>query len=407
MTYKEAVDFLFTRLPVFHFVGSAAYKPGFDNTYKLADMTGNPQVGLTCIHVAGTNGKGSVSHMLASIFQEMGWKVGLFTSPHLKDFRERIKVNGKCIPQKDVVRFIQQHEKRILKINPSFFELTTIMAFDYFAKRKTDIAIIETGMGGRLDSSNIVLPELSVITNISFDHAQFLGNTLAKIAGEKAGIIKPGVPVVIGETKKETKIVFETAAKNNDAAIYFAEKKKVPVNLKSELKGTYQQKNFRTVLMAIEALNQNGYTIPSSIVKKGIANVITNTGLQGRWQTLSTTPLIIADIGHNEDGIKQVVNNLKLVKYKNLFMVIGFASDKDINKILAQLPRNAEYCFTQADNKRAMPSNELLMQAHRFRLKGNAFLSVKSALNYAKKKSGKGDLIFVGGSAYVVAEVLS
>lgn len=406
MTYKEAVDFLFTRLPVFHFVGSAAYKPGFDNTFLLADMTGNPQVGLTCIHVAGTNGKGSVSHMLASIFQEMGWKVGLFTSPHLKDFRERIKVNGKCIPQKDVVRFIQQHEKQILKINPSFFELTTIMAFDYFAKKKTDIAIIETGMGGRLDSSNIVLPELSVITNISFDHAQFLGNTLAKIAGEKAGIIKPGVPVVIGETKKETKKVFELVAKHNDAEIFFAEKKKVPSNLKSELKGIYQQKNFRTVFAAVDALNQNGYHIPDTLVKKGIANVITNTGLKGRWQTLSTKPLIIADIGHNEDGIKQVVKNLNQVKHKKLFIVIGFASDKDINKILAQLPKNAEYCFTQADNQRAMPSNELLMKAVQFGLKGNAFLTVKSALNFAKKKSKSGDLIFVGGSAYVVAEVL-
>jgi len=406
MTYKQAIDFLYSQIPVFHNIGAAAYKPGLQNTYALANVYGNPQNELKCIHIAGTNGKGSTSHMLASIFQELGWKTGLYTSPHLKDFRERIKFNGKPINKKFVVDFIDKHRDEIQKIQPSFFELTFVMSLQYFAAKKTDIVIVETGLGGRLDSTNIVNPDLSIITNISKDHTQFLGNTLVKIAGEKAGIIKPGIPVVIGEEDKTLHKLFLKTAKANESPIFFSQYFSYPKNIISELKGGFQQKNIRTVLTAVEVLNRSGYAIPNPVALKGIAKVVTNTGLKGRWQTLSKNPFIICDIGHNEAGIKEVLKNLKKEKFKNLHMVLGVVNDKDVNAMLAQLPKKAVYYFTNAKIARALPAQELKIIASKHKLKGDAYSSVKKAVNAAKENYKKGDLIFIGGSNFVVAEAL-
>lgn len=406
MKYRQALDFLYAQLPMFQRVGAAAYKPGLDNTYALAQAVGNPHIGLKCIHVAGTNGKGSTSHMLASIFQELGWKTGLYTSPHLKDFRERIQINGKPIGKKYITRFVEEYDEDIKKIKPSFFELTCVMALKYFADKNTDIAIVEVGMGGRLDSTNIVFPDVSVITNISKDHVQFLGNTLEKIAGEKAGIIKPGIPVVIGESVPATKKVFLKKAKENDAEIVFADSKKLPLQVKCELKGTYQPKNTRTVLSVVETLNRSGYKIPVGIVKRGIAKVVTNTGLKGRWQTLYQKPLTIADIGHNEAGINEVIKNLAAVKYKNLHVVLGVVNDKDISNILKLLPEKATYYFTNAKIPRALAAKELAKRASAKGLKGEVYRSVKKALKTARKNAGEKDLVLVTGSAFVVAEVV-
>ncbi len=406
MNYTQAIHFLYSQIPVFHNIGAAAYKPGFDNTYALAKACGDPQNGLKCIHIAGTNGKGSSSHMLASVFQELGWKTGLYTSPHLKDFRERIKINGKSIDKKFVTDFVNKNQDIIHKIKPSFFELTFVMSLDYFAKQKTDIVIIETGLGGRLDSTNIVSPDLSIITNISKDHVQFLGNTLLKIAGEKAGIIKRGIPVVIGEADKPIANLFLKRAKSLESPIFFAEKRPLPKKNICELKGTFQRKNMKTVLESVDVLNKSGYSIPNKIALKGIAKVITNTGLQGRWQTLSKKPFIICDIGHNEAGIKEVIKNLKKEKFKNLHFVIGAVNDKDVSSMLIQLPKKATYYFTNAKIQRALPANELKELGAKYKLKGNAFDSVKKALTAAKKAFRTGDLIFVGGSNFVVAEIL-
>ncbi|HYG53340.1 MAG TPA: folylpolyglutamate synthase/dihydrofolate synthase family protein [Flavobacteriales bacterium] len=406
LSYKQAIDFLYSQTPVFHKIGAAAYKPGLQNTYALAKACGNPHIGLKCIHVAGTNGKGSTSHILASVFYELGWRTGLYTSPHLKDFRERIKINGKPIDTKYVVDFVKKHATDIARIQPSFFELTCVMALRYFGDKKVDIAIVETGLGGRLDSTNIVFPDLSVITNISKDHMQFLGNTLEKIAFEKAGIIKPGIPVVVGEAKGRVKKVFQKAAEQNESPLFFADKLKPPANLKSELKGTYQPKNFRTVLKSVEVLNQSGYSIPQKTVLRGIEKVVTNTALMGRWQTVAKNPYIIADIGHNEAGIKEVVKNLRQEKYTTLHIVLGFANDKDLEAILKLLPKKAMYYFTNANTNRALPATVLQQHAAKFKLKGNAWLSVKKALGEAKKRYKTGDLIFVGGSNFVVAEIL-
>lgn len=406
MTYKQAIDFLYSQIPVFHNIGAAAYKPGLQNTYALANACGNPQNELKCIHIAGTNGKGSTSHMLASIFQELGWKTGLYTSPHLKDFRERIKINGKPINKKFVVDFIEKHRDKIQKIQPSFFELTFVMSLEFFATKKTDIVIVETGLGGRLDSTNIMNPDLSIITNISKDHTQFLGNTLAKIAGEKAGIIKPGIPVVIGEEDKTLQKLFLRTAKANESPIFFSQYFSYPKNIPCELKGSFQQKNIRTVLTAIEVLNRSGYTIPNHVALKGLAKVVTNTGLQGRWQTISKNPFVICDIGHNEAGIKEVLKNLKKEKFRNLHMVIGVVNDKDVKAMLRQLPKKANYYFTNAKIPRALPAQELKTKALDFKLQGDAYTSVKNAIKAAKEKYKKGDLIFIGGSNFVVAEAL-
>jgi len=432
-TYSEVIDYLYSRLPVFHRVGSAAYKPGLDNIKALCTALGNPQDKLKCIHIAGTNGKGSTSHYLASILQSAGYKnVGLHTSPHLKDFRERIKINGIPVEEKQIVDFVKTHKALIEKLNPSFFEISVAMVFQIFAEARCEIAVIETGLGGRLDSTNILMPLLSVITNISFDHMAFLGDTLPKIAYEKAGIIKPGVPVVIGETHPETKQVFIDKAKEENAPIVFADvvyeashskiisegnKPYLEMNiykqdalflpnLHSELCGLYQLKNIATVLASVDVLNGIGYRINTKGVKNGIANVISQTGLLGRWQTLSTNPLTIADTGHNEAGIREILAQLKTISYKQLHFVIGMVNDKEHHKVLELLPKDAIYYFCKANIPRALDEKELQQLGREHNLHGNIYPTVKEALKAAQAKAQKKDLVLVGGSTFVVAETI-
>lgn len=406
MTYRECLDYLFNKLPVYQFIGGKAYKPSLENTLALCAAIGNPQNQFSSIHVAGTNGKGSVSHMLAAVLQSQGYKVGLFTSPHLKDFRERIKINGKPVSRKFVIDFTEKHQQLFTKIQPSFFEMTMAMASLYFAKKKADVVIFETGLGGRLDSTNIIQPELSVITNISLDHQQFLGNTLTKIAGEKAGIIKKNIPVVIGETTTETKKVFEHVAKKNHAPLCFAEKFSTTKKYHSDLTGNYQQKNIRTVLQSVKVLQQNGWKISSSSIRKGIRNAASLTGLLGRWQILQQHPAIVADIAHNEAGLRYTMQQVKKQKYNQLHLVIGMAADKDIDKMLALMPKKATYYFTRAQIPRALNEKVLQEKADRFNLKGKSYKSVRTALNAAKKNAGSKDFIYIGGSSFVVAEVI-
>ncbi len=407
MNYDAAIRFLYDRAPMFQRVGAVAYKPGLKNTFSLLEENNNPHQTLKCIHVAGTNGKGSVSHFLASIFIEAGFKTGLYTSPHLKSFKERIKINGNDVSSKYVSSFITKNKKAIEKINPSFFEITFVMAMAYFSDKNVDIAIIETGLGGRLDSTNVIIPVVSVITNISKDHTQFLGNTLVKIAKEKAGIIKLKIPVVIGESGPiAVKNIFTTISKKNIAPLYFANKNLNVSKFKSELKGKFQQKNIRTVLKTVEVLNKYSFLIDNRCIKKGIEKVVSNTRLLGRWQTLSKHPHIICDIGHNEAGIHEVLLNLKNEKFKQLHFILGVVNDKDVIAMLSQLPKKAIYYFTNANIPRAKPANELEMMAKKYNLIGLSYTSVKKAVNAAKRNYKKGDLIFVGGSAFVVAEVV-
>jgi len=432
MTYQQTLDYLYSQLPMFHRIGSAAYKANLDNTIAICNLLNNPQNKFKSIHVAGTNGKGSTSHMIASILQSSGLKVGLYTSPHLKDFRERIRVNGKMISQKFIIDFVEKYEKEFAKIQPSFFEWTVGLAFDYFSKQKVDMAVIEVGLGGRLDSTNVIHPVVSVITNISYDHQNLLGNTLRKIAGEKAGIIKPRVPVIIGETQSEVKDVFVNKVKKAKSHIYFADeyyrvvnhkqsyKDKLRLivdvkgkngkftykNLQCELPGLYQKKNILTVLKTIDVLKQKKYPISERSVRNGISNVIKQTGLQGRWQLLSKRPLTIADTGHNEAGIKEVLSQIKLTPHKNLHFVLGMVNDKDISKILSLLPKSATYYFCRASIPRALDQNELALSAKIFGLKGKIYPSVKKALKVAEGSAKTNDLIFIGGSTFVVAEAL-
>jgi len=406
MDYKETLAYLYSQLPVFQRIGSAAYKPDLYNTIALSNCAGNPEKKIKTVHVAGTNGKGSVSHFLAAILQEAGYKAGLYTSPHLKDFRERIKVNGKMISKKYVVDFTEKQKSNFEKIQPSFFEATMVMAFSYFRDMKTDIAVIETGLGGRLDSTNIIFPEVSVITNISFDHMNILGNTIKKIAAEKAGIIKPGIPVVIGEHTDETKKVFEATAKRNKSEIIFVQNKPKRKNYKSELTGIYQKKNINTVLHAVEVLQKKGYKITEKNIKNGIAKVVSLTGLHGRWEKLQSKPDIYCDIAHNEAGIKELLKQLKQVKYKNLHIVIGVVNDKDVEKVLSSMPKKANYYFTKANIPRALDEKMLQQRAEKYKLNGKSFSKVKNALVAAKKIALKDDLIVVTGSAFVVAEVV-
>jgi dihydrofolate synthase/folylpolyglutamate synthase len=406
MTYRQTLDYLYAQYPVFQRIGAAAYKPDLQNTQALLSICGNPEKHFRSLHIAGTNGKGSVSHMLASILMEAGYKVGLYTSPHLKDFRERIKINGKMISRKFVVDFTAQHKEKINRIRPSFFEVTVAMAFSYFAEKKVDVVVVETGLGGRLDSTNVILPDLSIITNISKDHTQFLGDTFEKIAFEKAGIIKAKVPVIIGETLPETKIVFDQIAKQQSSPILFAERNTLHKKYPCELKGDYQPKNIRTVVTAVQQLQKLKWKISEANIRKGIARVISNTGLHGRWETISKHPHIICDIGHNEAGIREVVKQLRKEKYNHLHMVIGVVNDKDVTAMLQQLPKKAQYYFTKAKIPRALPETELSEKASEFGLHGSSFPSVRKAINAAKKNAGKKDLIFVGGSAFVVAEAL-
>ncbi|MEO8932766.1 MAG: folylpolyglutamate synthase/dihydrofolate synthase family protein [Xanthomarina sp.] len=405
MTYQDTMNWMFSQLPMYQRQGKSAYKANLNNTLLLAEHLNNPQHQFKSIHVAGTNGKGSTSHMLASILQEAGYKVGLFTSPHLKDFRERIKINGSLISKKEVMGFIKRNKAFLESESLSFFEMTSGLAFEYFATQKVDMAIVEVGLGGRLDSTNIIIPEISVITNIGFDHTQFLGTTLEAIGFEKAGIIKPNTPVVIGETQKETSDVFKEVAKKNHAAIYFADTLIHDV-YPSDLKGSYQQKNIKTVLQAIHLIKQKNFHISEKQIKKGLLQVVKNTGLQGRWQILQEQPKIICDTAHNREGLNYVVKQLEEETYTCLHIVFGVVNDKDLSTILDVLPKKATYYFCKPDVPRGMDENILKHEFKAAGFKGKSYLSVNEALIAAKKNALAQDLIYVGGSTFVVAEII-
>ena len=394
---------------MFQQVGAGAYKAGLENTWALDEHFGYPHRSYRTIHIAGTNGKGSCSHTLAAILQHAGYRVGLYTSPHLIDFRERIRVNGQPVPEEYVVRFVEEERGFFEPLHPSFFELTTAMAFRYFAEEKVDVAVIEVGLGGRLDCTNVIRPDLSIITNISMDHVQFLGDTLEKIAGEKAGIIKPGVPVVIGETTPETRPVFLKKAREEGAPIYFAEEEvqELHSDWDYELKGAYQVKNRRTLLAALPLLRGAGYRIREEDVRAGFARVVELTGLMGRWQQLQEHPALVCDTGHNVGGIAYIAGQLRQQACRQLHIVIGMVNDKDIRGVLALLPREAVYYFTQASVKRALPAAELARLAAEAGLKGDCFPDVPSAVRAAQKKSLPEDFIFVGGSTFIVADLLA
>lgn len=409
MDYQDTLEYLYNSVPMFQQVGGSAYKEGLENTLKLDEHFGHPHRNYRTIHVAGTNGKGSCSHTLAAILQEAGYRVGLYTSPHLMDFRERIRINGSPVPQQYVIDFVENERSFFEPLHPSFFELSTAMAFRYFADEKVDVAVIEVGLGGRLDCTNIIRPDLCVITNISFDHVQFLGNTLAKIAGEKAGIIKQGVPVVIGETAPETKEVFLKKAEETGAPIRFAEEyeeEEYP-NLECELKGIYQSKNTRTLLAALPLLKAAGYRIEEAHVRSGFAHVCELTGLMGRWQKLQDSPTLICDTGHNVGGISYIVQQLKQQTYHTLRIVIGMVNDKDIAGVLQLLPHDAVYYFTKASVKRAMDEKQLAQMARAAGLQGESYPDVSTAVRAAQKESLPEDFIFVGGSNFIVADLLA
>lgn len=427
MNYQQALDYLFTQLPMFSKLGSKAYKADLSNTILLCNKLHNPQLQFPTVHIAGTNGKGSVSHTLAAILQTAGYKTGLYTSPHLKDFRERIKINGVMCSKDFVVQFTNTMKNFIEQHHPSFFEITVAMAFEYFAQEKVDIAIIETGLGGRLDSTNIITPQLSVITNISLDHIQILGETLELIASEKAGIIKQNTPVVIGETLPETKNVFEQKANTVNAPIVFAEQENKVINFfynhellaieiennfnkqrtkyNLDLTGIYQTKNIITVLSAVHQLQKIGWKINEEHLHQALQNVKKITGLQGRWQLLKTSPTVIADVAHNEAGIKQVLHQLKNISYKHLHIVIGMVKDKDVNKVLDLLPQQATYYFTQAQIPRALPVEELQKLANTKNLMGNNFENVNRAIDAATNSAQKNDLILAIGSVFLIGEI--
>ena len=409
MDYQNTLLYLYNSVPMFQQVGSSAYKEGLENTLTLDEHFGHPHRNFHSIHVGGTNGKGSCSHTLAAILQEAGYRVGLYTSPHLVDFRERIRVNGQPIPEDYVVRFVEEERDFFEPLHPSFFELTTAMAFRYFSDEHVDVAVIEVGLGGRLDCTNIIQPDLCIITNISFDHTQFLGDTLEKIAGEKAGIIKSKTPVVIGETTSETKPVFAKKALETGAPIFFAEEneKNDYPGLECELKGLYQTKNTRTLLTAIPQLQKIGYKLNEQAVRSGFAHVCELTGLTGRWQKLQDTPTLICDTGHNVGGITYITEQLKEQSYRKLHMIIGMVNDKDIRGVLALLPKDAEYYFTKASVKRALPEKELALLASEAGLQGNCYPDVPSAVRAAQEKSLPEDFIFVGGSSFIVADLLA
>jgi dihydrofolate synthase/folylpolyglutamate synthase len=431
MNYQETLDYMFASLPMFHRVGAAAYKADLSNTIRICSLLGNPQQHFKTIHIAGTNGKGSVSHMLASILQQKGLKTGLYTSPHLKDFRERIRVNGRMIGKTEVTRFIQRHKGDFERIHPSFFEMTVGMAFQHFREQKVDIAVIETGLGGRLDSTNIIHPMLSVITNVSFDHMQFLGDSLVKIAAEKAGIIKPGVPALVGETQPETCNVFTSQAAGAGTTLRFADASLKAANvaftgppqnlisldifrngkpwlagITSPLAGQYQLKNIVTVAAACEELRLAGIPVTDNEIRSGIAEVIVHTGLAGRWQVLSLQPLTICDTGHNEGGLREVLQQIDATPHDTLHFVFGLVNDKAVSHLLAMLPARGRYYFCKADIPRGMDAHELQEKAAAAGLHGAVFPSVKAALKAARQNAGSNDLVFVGGSTFVVAEVV-
>lgn len=406
MNYSETLDWMFGQLPMYQIQGASAYKEDLVNTILLANHLQNPEKEIKTIHVAGTNGKGSTSHFLASILQEAGYKTGLYTSPHLKDFRERIKINGQDISEGFVVDFITSHKSFFEENQLSFFEMTVGLAFDYFREEKVDIAIIEVGLGGRLDSTNIIAPLLSVITNIGLDHVQFLGNTLEKIASEKAGIIKSKTPVVIGEYTSETKPVFENKAKDAQSEIFFASDL-IEETYPSVLVGDYQIQNKKTVLQAIRVLrSQNQFVISEENIKNGFWNVVKNTNLQGRWQQLGTHPKIICDTAHNKHGLEIVMKQLSREEFDTLHIVLGVVNDKDLENVLPLFPKNANYYFCRPNIFRGLDASILHQKASEFELNGKAFNSVSEAYAAASHNASKNDFIYVGGSTFVVAEIL-
>jgi len=426
MNYQQTLDYLLTRLPMFSRIGAAAIKKDITNTVELCEALGNPQLKFKSVHIAGTNGKGSTSHMLAAILQTAGYKTGLYTSPHLHDFRERIRVNGKMISEQSVTDFTARIQPWIEKLDPSFFEITVAMAFDLFAKEKVDIAIIEVGLGGRLDSTNIITPEISVITNIGWDHMNLLGNSLELIAAEKAGIIKPNIPVVIGETLPETEPVFEEKAQREKAPLHYAHKNYYIAEwnyekhfldatvanhhnderdrLKLDLPGYYQTKNLLTVLETIKLLRLKGWNISIKHIQKALANVKKITGLHGRWELVQEKPDIILDVAHNEDGVRELTAQLELADYHNLHIIIGMVRDKEIERAIKLLPKEAEYYFTKAQIPRALPEEQLESLARGFGLSGKSFPDVNSALRTAKANAQQNDLILICGSVFVVGE---
>ncbi|PIA78399.1 tetrahydrofolate synthase [Gaetbulibacter sp. 4G1] len=405
MTYQDTLNWMFSQLPMYQKQGKSAYKTDLSNTILLVNHLRQPHNDFKSIHVAGTNGKGSTSHMLASVLQEAGYNVGLYTSPHLKDFRERIKINGKEVSKSYVIGFIKRNKVFFEANQLSFFEMTVGMAFEYFSKKKVDIAVVEVGLGGRLDSTNIITPEVSVITNIGIDHTRFLGNTLKAIAFEKGGIIKPNIPVVIGETQKETQSVFKDLAKKSKSNIAFADKEITEV-YKSDLLGSYQIKNIKTVIQSIKELNKNGYNISEENIKKGLLSVIKNTGLLGRWQVLNKKPKVVCDTGHNREGLQYVMRQLLNEKFEQLHIVFGVVNDKDLNSILDLLPQKATYYLCKPDIPRGLDANKLKSIFDKLNLKGKAFNSVKEAYKEALKHVNSNDFVFVGGSTFVVAEVI-
>ena len=436
MYYKETLQYLYSRLPMFSKEGQAAMKPGLQNIIKFCQKLGNPEEKFKSVHIGGTNGKGSSSHMLAAVLQKAGYKTGLYTSPHLRDFRERIRIDGEMISENAVIDFVKTNRQFIEEIEPSFFEVTVAMAFEYFALNKVDIAIIEVGLGGRLDSTNIIKPELSLISNIGYDHMNILGNTLAEIATEKAGIIKTKTPVIISQRQAEIQEIFINKSSELQSSISFASDDweitrsslqntntdllKVEIKQKStdgnpifefnslelDLTGSYQLKNLAGVLSTLKQLKTLGFKITDQNIKSALGSVKTLTGLMGRWQTLGKKPLTICDTGHNEDGIKEVLKNIRQSKFNNLHMVFGMVKDKDISKILKLLPQEAKYYFCQPNIPRAKSADELYTEAMQFGLKGDYFESVHEALEAAKKNALENDLIFIGGSTFVVAEIV-
>jgi len=429
MNYQKTLDFLFNQLPMYQRIGKAAYKANLDNTLALDKYFKHPHTNYKTIHVAGTNGKGSVSSMIASVLQEAGYKVGLYTSPHLLDFRERIKINGNLISKQWITNFVEKNWSFIQKINPSFFEITVAIAFQYFSDEEVDIAVIEVGMGGRLDSTNIIEPEISIITNIGFDHMTFLGDNLEKIAFEKAGIFKNNTPIIIGETQKRLKHIFQESAAKMSSKIIFADalykinsdpntgnyKQVFRINtnyktgfekLEIDLLGNYQKKNVCTSLCALTELKNNGLILSDQHFRDGFKNVIENTGLMGRWQILKTKPLIVCDTGHNQDGIKQVIQQINKTHYRNLHIIFGMVNDKIIDSILKLLPKNAIYYFTRAKIPRALDEKILFEQAKQHKLEGKVFDNVEKALSEAIKIAKKEDMIYIGGSTFIVADAL-
>lgn len=428
-TYQETIDYLYARLPVFHRIGKAAFNPKLETTLNLCKHLGNPQEKFKSIHVAGTNGKGSTSHFLSSILQEAGYKVGLYTSPHLKDFNERFKINGKPLEHDKIISFVKENLQVIEEINPSFFELSVALAFDTFAKEEVDIAIIEVGLGGRLDSTNVINPILSVITNIGFDHTDILGETLPKIAIEKAGIIKQNTPVVVSERHPETELIFQDVAKSLNADIFFAQDHFLVKNIRSEnlifkfdlykdqeylilanqesgLLGQYQAKNIQGVVQAITCLNIIGYNINLESISLGIKNVIQNTNLKGRFQILNAEPLTICDTGHNEHGITEVLVHLQSLKHAQIHFILGFVKDKSIDKILQLLPKSENYVFCEANLPRALDANILAQKAFDLcGIEGKVIKNVNEAIEYSTSIAGENDMIFIGGSTFLVAEI--